>query len=216
MRSRRLLGAWALGGLLVPVVAACSGDDDIGDETTATLGSLATAPRGSATASATPGTDGGAEGAGYVRIQVRLGATGTDEVLELDRASVAPEDLVPVSLDARCTPLDGGGGFVVSVVDLRRVAEGDRLVSASLRIDGDAAEAGAYEGTIDVGDTGQTVTTYAGAVTLDAGLTSGSFDMADATGQAATGTFTCSDSAPAATAPTTTASTTTTIPLATS
>jgi hypothetical protein len=120
-----------------------------------------------------------------VRIQVRLGATGTEEVLELDRASVDAEDLEPVSLDARCTTLDGGTGFVVSVVDLRRVAAGDRLVSASLRVTGDVADAGEYEGTIDVG---------------------------------ATGTFACSEAAPATTASTSTSttSTSTTIPLATS
>lgn len=214
MRSRRLLGALALGGLLIPVVGACSGDDS-GDGTTATFASLPTTD-GSVTDSATPGTGTGGQGTGYVSIQVRLGATGTEEVLELDRASVDVEDLVPVSLDARCTALDGGTGFVVSVVDLRRVAEGDRLVSASLRIDGEVAAAGAYEGTLDVGDTAQTMTTYAGSVTLDAGVATGSFDMADGSGQAATGTFTCSPTAPEAPASTTTTSTTTTIPLATS
>jgi hypothetical protein len=60
------------------------------------------------------------------------------------------------------------------------------------------------------------VTTYAGSVTLDAGLATGSFDMADGNGQAATGTFACSDAAPETTAPTTTTSTSTTVPLATS
>ena len=99
----------------VAVLTSC-GDDD--DSTDATLGPL-DAAAGVTTPGATIGTgdpaavpattvDPATAGAGFVSIQVRLPASGIDETLALDRATVSVDALDPVSLDAFCSPLDGG------------------------------------------------------------------------------------------------------------
>ena len=101
---------------LLPSRSAACGDDD--DSTDATLGPL-DATAGVTTPGATVGTgdpsavptttvDPATAGAGFVSIQVRLPASGVDEMLSLDRATVSADALDPVNLDAYCTPLDGG------------------------------------------------------------------------------------------------------------
>ena len=188
---RRVVGFVALASL---ALAACSGDDDSSD---ATLGPLTSAtPSGADTLPATgtvliPTAPAGPVGSGFVSFQVRLGASGIDEVIALDRATVAESQLDPISLDAYCTALDGGDGYVASVTDLRRLSTASRIVSVVLRIEADVPGPGTYEGTLDVGDAQQTTTRYSGPVTLDEGVASGSFDLRDDAGGAATGTFVC-------------------------
>jgi hypothetical protein len=187
-----------LGMMLLAVVttAACSGDGE-SDSTLAPLsapGEATVAPTSAApTSSAAPPPSSGSAsmGWGFVSIQVRLAASGVDESLSLDRATVPVHELDPISVDAFCTPLDDGAGWMVSVTDLRRLSAGHRLVSAVLRIDEEVVAPGVYEGTLDVGDAGQKVTGFAGPITVGEGLAAGSFDLRDANGQAATGSFVC-------------------------
>lgn len=195
---RRWLGAATL--VLMPL-AGCSDDDSdstlepLSSPGTATMPATAQVATAPAAETASPGSStapSGAAGSGFVSIRVRLASSGVDEALTLDRATVAAEDLDPISLDAFCTALDDGDGWTVSVTDLRRLsAGGSRLVSAVLRIDAAVSEPGLYEGSLEVGDTGQHVTRYDGSITVEEGLASGSFDLSDATGSAATGTFVC-------------------------
>jgi hypothetical protein len=194
---RHWLGAAAS---VIFVLTACT-DREASDATLGPLSSpgssttqVVTAPPATPEAAATTAADAppGAVGAGFVSIRVRLASSGVDESLSLDRSSVATEDLDPISLDAFCTALDDGDGWTVSVTDLRRLSAGGmRLVSAVLRIDATVTEPGVYEGTLEVGDTAQQVTAYDGPITVDAGLASGSFDLRDASGRAATGAFVC-------------------------
>ena len=192
--SAPMLRRAGLAALASFALAACSGDDDSSD---ATLGPLTSAtPSGAATLPPTgtvliPTAPAGPAGSGFVSFQVRLGASGIDEAIALDRATVAESQLDPISLDAYCTALDGGDGYVASVTDLRRLSAGSRIVSAVLRIETDVPGPGTYEGTLDVGDAQQTTTRYSGPITLDEGAASGSFDLRDAAGGAATGTFVC-------------------------
>ena len=142
----------------------------------ATLGPLTSStPSGAATLPPTgtvliPTAPAGPAGSGFVSFQVRLGASGIDEAIALDRATVAESQLDPISLDAYCTALDGGDGYVASVTDLRRLSTGSRIVSVVLRIEADVPGPGTYEGTLDVGDAQQTTTRYSGPVTLDEGV----------------------------------------------
>jgi len=211
-RSRRRVGARAvavavvLAGVLIG--AACA-EDSASDDTLGRLdGSAATAPSvptgtaATATAATAAAAPAGPAGAGVVRLAVRLSSSGTDEVLMLDRGTVAADQLDPVSLDATCTALDGGSGLTVSVIDLSRLTAGQRLLSAALRIDGDVPGAGDYTGTLEVGDADQQLTRFEGAVRVDNGLASGTFDVADGAGNSATGSFACA--ADEASLPTTT------------
>ena len=137
--SRGVRGRCWFGGCLVAVaVLAACGDDD--DSTDATLGPL-DATAGVTTPGATIGTgdpsagpattvDPATAGAGFVSIQVRLPASGIDETLALDRATVSADALDPVSLDAFCTPLDGGAEMAVTG---RRPAPPRRRQPADLR-----------------------------------------------------------------------------------
>jgi hypothetical protein len=190
-----MLGHRRVGGaaLTVLLLAACSSDDDTDSTpeplTPSGVTAGATLPMAGTVASAT--TPAGPAGSGFVSIQVRLGASGIDETITLDRATVAVSQLDPISLDAFCTALDGGEGFVASVTDLRRLSGGSRVVSVVLRIDGDVTGPGTYDGVLEVGDAQQTTTTYAGPVTLGDGTASGTFDLRDPTGSAATGSFVC-------------------------
>jgi hypothetical protein len=231
----RRVGLAALASL---AAAACSGDDDTSD---ATLGTLTASTPSAATMPPNgtvliPTAPAGPVGSGFVSFQVRLGASGIDEAIALDRATVAEAQLDPISLDAYCTALDGGDGYVASVTDLRRLSTGSRIVSAVLRIETDVPGPGTYEGTLDVGDAQQTTTRYSGPITLDEGVASGSFDLRDPDGGAATGTFVCApepvvtttvpvtpapgdvpvETGPAVTGPTVTAPPLPTVPAATS
>ena len=209
-RSRRRWAAVVALGLLGGALAGSCSSDSTSDDTLGPLdGSAATAtgiPTGTAppdsAAPATPTPAAGPAGAGVVRLAVRLSSSGTDEILLLDRGTVAADQLDPVSLDAACTALDGGPGLTVSVIDLSRVTAGQRLLSASLRVDGDVAGAGDYTGMLEVGDADQQLTRFEGAVRVDEGLASGTFDLVDGAGNSATGSFACA--ADQASLPTTT------------
>lgn len=202
-----MIRAAALGAVVVTLVlAACAGDDST-DDTLAPLGSgggavTTPSPSGSADPSATPSSISGPVGAGVVRLSVRLAGPGIDEDLSLDRATVAAAALDPVNVDASCTAIDGGDGLTVSVVDLRRLFAGQRLLSATLRIDDEVAAAGEYTGTLEVGDADQQTTRFEGPVRVDEGLASGTFDLLDGDGAPATGSFACA--ADVASLPTTT------------
>ena len=192
MRCRRLhltaVAVVALAGV------ACSDDEDpsstLGplDSTAAASGATPGPSAASATGSSAPA---GPAGSGFVSIQVRLGSTGVEEVIALDRATVAADQLAPISLDARCTALDGGEGLDVSVTDLRRLSSGSRIVSARLHVDPPLDAAGAYDGSLEIGDGQQVVTTYTGSIVVDEGLSGGSFDVTDQSGGVATGSFVC-------------------------
>ncbi|MBA3606390.1 MAG: hypothetical protein M3487_00215 [Actinomycetota bacterium] len=191
--SRRLL-AGITGGVLV-MASSCSGGDDPSD-TLGPLDTTAPASVGTAVSAGSVATSGattpsGPVGSGFVSIQIRLASSGIEEVIALDRATVAAADLVPISLDAGCTALDGGDGLDVAVTDLRRLSGGNRVISARLHVDPPTDAPGAYEGTLEIGDGQQVVTTYRGDVTLDEGMASGSFDVTDDSGGVATGSFVC-------------------------
>jgi hypothetical protein len=192
----RMCVAAAFLGLLALVGCSSGSDGDTLSPINGSAGTVASVatPSGSG---ATPGTSiqPGASGSGFVQIQVQIVASGVDETLSLDRATVNQDALDPVSLDAACTPLDGGDttkGVEVSVVDLRRLAAGNKLVSAVLHVEGDA-KAGDHDGTLDLSDTNQVTTSYAGTVSLADGGWGGTFQMADAAGSTVTGTFGCAE-----------------------
>ena len=78
---------------------------------------------GQPTGTAPPGTgvDPASAGSGFVSIGVQVASAGIAETLSLDRSTVAADALDAVTLDAICTPLDGGdpaSGVRVAVVDL--------------------------------------------------------------------------------------------------
>ena len=190
--------AWFVGLLVAAVVMTACGDDD--DSTDATLGPL-DATAGVTTPGATIGTgdpsvvpattvDPATGGTGFVSIQVRLPASGIDETLALDRATVSADALDPVSLDAFCTPLDGGAEMAVRVVDLRRLSDGSRLISAALNVAG-GMSAGEHDATLEVSGADQSTTTFTGTTVLAEGGWSGTFEAADASGNTASGSFTC-------------------------
>ncbi|MET0911171.1 MAG: hypothetical protein ABWZ99_17035 [Ilumatobacteraceae bacterium] len=200
MRADR--GGWAsLGAVLLTVVAfglaaGCGGDDDDGG---GTLVPLDVTPDGSAPTVASPaGIPSGAAttvdpalaGTGFVSIDIQLPTAGVDETLSLDRATVRTDQLDPVSLDARCSALDGGADATVSIVDLRRLDSEARLVSVAIHVDGDLSD-GSHDATIDVSAADQVTTSYAGTVELAEGGMTGSFTATDAAGNTATGSFVC-------------------------
>lgn len=182
---------------------ACSGDDDATDGTLGVIdtgSSTATGSvvPGSAGSTPTPGTgiDPSTAGSGFVSIGVQIASVGITETLSLDRSTVAADSLDPVTLNAACTPLDGGdtaAGIEVSVVDLARLASGDRVVSAELRY-ADAAP-GEHDMTLELGGAEQVTTIYTGTVTVAADGLSGTFTGADNGGTPVTGTFACSTQA---------------------
>jgi hypothetical protein len=182
------------------VLAGCS-DGGGGDTLSPINGSAGTAPSVTTPSGSgpTPGTalDPASAGTGYVQVQVQVGSTGVDETLSLDRATLHKDSLKPASLNATCTPLDGGDasqGIDVTVVDLRRLAAGagNRLISASLHVDG-APTAGEHDATLQLGDIEQSTTTYTGTVELTDGGFGGTMQMADAAGNSLTGSFACAD-----------------------
>src|SRR4051794_8212361 len=199
----RTIGITAMIGLVAPL-AGCSGD-----EPADTL-SPVEGPAGTATATATvpassvsTGTavDPANAGAGYVQVQVQVAPTGVNETLSLDRATVSKTALDPISLDASCTPLDKGDtskGVDVTVVDLRRLGAGDKLVSATLHIDSESQD-GAHGGTLQLGGAAEVTTSYRGTADLAEGGWAGNFTLASTGGNQATGTFTCADQPPPST-----------------
>ncbi|MFV0306580.1 MAG: hypothetical protein ACK5OX_02415 [Desertimonas sp.] len=195
---RRALGA----ALLAVAAGACTSGAD-GDDTLPPVGTLemtsigGSAPTSAGSASppspSVSSVPAGPVGSGVVRIAVRLEGQGIVEELMLDRSTVAVADLDSIALDATCTAIDGGDGgdgLTVSVVDLRRLRAGQRLVSAMLTVPGDAGP-GEHTGRLDVGDAAQQTARYEGAVVIDEGAASGSFDLRDGRGAAATGSFAC-------------------------
>jgi len=192
--------------LLVVVVALGAGCDDGDESTQDTLAPLDTTTGSVAAATSSPGAESDVQlitepsplpirSLGFVSIQVRLAARGIDETISLDRSIVAVDKLDPISLDATCSALDGEPGFVVAVVDLRRLGTDNHLVSAMLEVP-DFLRAGEYEGTLQLGDQEQRSTTYTGMVSVDEDRIGGTFEMTDAEGGPATGSFTCARQAP--------------------
>ena len=180
------------------LLASC-GDDDASSDTLGPIdgsagasGPSATDVTGDTVSSVDTVVDPAEAGSGFVSIQVRLPSAGIDETISLDRATVRGEELDPVSLDATCTPLDGGDEMIVSVVDLRRLAAGARLVSAALQVEG-GTTAGQHEATLDVSGADQVTTTYTGTAELAEGGWSGTFEATDESGETATGSFVCAD-----------------------
>ena len=210
MRARGTNARGARGAIVLVVAAAlglvaCGGDDDATDGTLGVIepgASTPTAPsNGQPAATGPEGTTAGSEaaGAGFVSIGVQVASAGIAETLSLDRASVPAASLDPVSLDATCTPLDGGdaaAGVVVSVVDLRRLG-GDQLVSAVLRFD--AATPGDHEMTLELGSADQVTTSYTGTVAVGDDGMSGTFEGVDTGGTPVSGSFACAAEAIATT-----------------
>jgi hypothetical protein len=200
-----------LGGRAIAVVAAaavvvagsaCSGGSN--DTLSPIAGgsgvptATAATPSGSSAVTGTA-VDPGTAGAGYVQIEVQVGSSGTSETISLDRATVSRDSLDPVTLDATCTPLDKGDtskGIDVTVVDLRRLGQGNKYASAALHVDPADSGGGEHRATLQLSGTDQVTTTYTGKVTLAAGGWGGTFQMNDPGGDPATGTFACADQAP--------------------
>ena len=80
--------------------------------------------------------------------------------------------------------------MAVRVVDLRRLADGSRLISAALNVAGGMA-AGEHDATLEVSGADQSTTTFTGTAVLAEGGWSGTFEAADASGNTASGSFTC-------------------------
>jgi hypothetical protein len=180
------------------VVAGCTGGSS-GDTLSPIDGSAGTAPAVTTPSGSgpTPGAavDPASAGSGFVQVQVQVGSTGVNETLSLDRATVSKDSLDPASLNATCTPLDGGDtskGVDVTVVDLRRLAGGNQLISAELHVDG-APEQGEHEATLQLGAGDQKTTAYRGTVELADGGWGGTLEMTDAGGNSLTGSFACAD-----------------------
>jgi hypothetical protein len=194
-RGGRILGA--VGALAV--LGACSGGSS--NDTLSPIGGPAgTSPAVTTASPAGPqGTtlDPASAGSGYVQLSVQAVATGIDETLALDRSTVRKDALDPATLNATCTPLDGGDtaqGVDVTVVDLRRLAGGNRLISAVLHVDPAEVDDGddhEHAATLQLGAADQTTTSYSGTVILEEGGYAGALDLTDAAGNALTGSFAC-------------------------
>lgn len=192
---RRWAAGCALGSMLL--CGACGGDgasDDTLDPLVGTPGDTST---GESTVAGPASTDVAAidpaeAGSGFVSLSVQVASEGIDETLTLDRSSVRAADLDPLGLDATCSALDGGDVLTVSVIDLRRLAAGSQLVSATLRSAEPVAGPGEYEGFVELADVEQLTTTYGATIVVDDGASTGSFEGTDDSGNVASGTFTCS------------------------
>jgi hypothetical protein len=194
-------GGRAIAVIAAAVVTACGGGSNdtlspIGGGSSDPTTTIAT-PAGSSSVTGTS-VDAGTAGSGYVRIDVQVAASGISESISLDRSTVSRDALDPVSLDATCTPLDHGDpskGVDVTVVDLRRLGQGDKFVSAVLHVD-PADSGGEHRATLQLSGADQVTTSYSGKVALAAGGWGGTFQMHDPGGKPATGTFACADQAP--------------------
>ncbi len=193
----RTIAAVVAAVAMVGVVAGCSGGSS-GDTLSPINGSAGTVPSATTPSGSGPtkGTavDPATAGSGFVQIQVKVGATGVDETLSLNRAEVRKDSLNPAILNATCTPLDGGDtsqGVDVTVVDLNRLGSFN-LISAELHVKG-SPTAGEHEATLQLGGGNQTTTSYQGTVDLVEGGSSGTITMTDAGGNSVTGSFDCAD-----------------------
>lgn len=197
---RRALGV----ALAVATVGGC-GSSESSDDTLPPVGTFETTPASGPTVTTPISTaPSGPTGSGVVRIAVRLEGRGIVEELLLDRSTVTEAELDPIALDATCTAIDGGDegdGLTVSVVDLRRLRTGQRLLSATLVVPGEAGP-GEHTGTLEVGDAAQQTARFEGRVVIDQGAASGAFELQDSRGASATGAFACG--ADVASLPTTT------------
>ena len=80
------------------------------------------------------------------------------------------------------------------MVDLRRLADGSRLISAALTSPAGWPPASTTP-RLEVSGADQSTTTFTGTAVLAEGGWSGTFEAADASGNAATGSFTCAAAA---------------------
>lgn len=186
----------AVGAVALAALAACSPSSEA-DDTLTPVGS------GASVVATVPGsTPTGPLGSGVVQMSIDL--NGSREELLLDRSTMAVSALDPITLDARCTGLDGGDGYVVSIVDVRRLSAGQELVSAVLRATDDAepVTVGEHPAVLELGTSQQQVSRFEGVMVLDPTRSSGTFDVSAAAGGGATGSFACADDA--ASLPTTT------------
>lgn len=190
---------WRLGLAGVVMAVTACGNGDSTDPTLPPIGSGGVVTGTGATE--TPSTV--AVGDGFVSLTVRVAVSGIAETIDLDRATVAEDQRAPLSLDAFCTSLDGGDGYRIAVTDLRRLGTDARLVSAVLTAA--SGEPGEHDATLELGDAQQMTTAYTGTLVVADDGASGTFELADETGGAATGSFVCADERVAIT--------TTTIPL---
>ena len=153
----------------------------------------------------TPPASAGVGGAvGFVSVNVQVASEGVDETLAIDRAAIPAADLDPLNLNASCSALDGGDPISVSVIDLRRLGAGSRLVSVELHTEEPATAAGEHAAILEIADIEQLTTSFEVTLQLDEGGRSGSFEGTDDAGNVASGSFVCADQP---------VDTTTTIPL---
>lgn len=183
-----MIRAAGAGALAVLILAACAADTD-SDETLAPVGSAPARTEPTSAGSAVEG----AVGRGVVQLTVHL--SGMREQMTLDRSTVAAADRDPITLDATCTALDGGDGYVVSIVDVRRLSAGQQLVSATLRATGASGSvaAGEHPARLELGTAQQEVVRFEGVMSLDATLAAGTYEVSTTNGGVATGDFACAD-----------------------
>lgn len=195
-------------GALVLLVAACGGTGQSTDTLDPLSGPQGDTGAAAAATLAGPATTGATEidpaqaGSGFVSLSVSVATEGIDETLALDRASVRAEDLDPLSLNAACSTLDGGDVLSVAVIDLRRLATGSRLVSATVTTDDPLTGPGEYPGAVEIADIEQQTMRFAAMVTVADGAGFGGFEGEDGAGNLVTGSFVCADQ-PIAAPPTT-------------
>ncbi len=151
----------------------------------------------------TPPASAGVGGAvGFVSVNVQVASEGIDETIALDRAAVPAADLDPLNLNASCSALDGGDPIAVSVIDLRRLGAGSRLVSVELHTEEPAIAPGEHAAILEIADVEQQTTAFDVMLQLDEGGRSGAFEGNDGAGNVASGSFVCADQ-PVDTTPTT-------------
>ncbi|CAN5845827.1 MAG: hypothetical protein ACR2HP_04915 [Ilumatobacteraceae bacterium] len=179
------------------LLAGCGGDGGAAD----TLAPIEGAAGDTGGTTATPPTlsmttagavDAGAA-AGFVSVTVQVASAGIDETLALDRASVPATALDPLNLDATCSALDGGDPVALSIIDLRRLAAGSRLVSAALHTEEPATAPGEHAGRLKIADAEQLTTDYEVAIQVTDGGRSGTFGGSDEGGNPISGSWVCAD-----------------------
>ncbi|MGH9271833.1 MAG: hypothetical protein ACRDZ2_11220, partial [Ilumatobacteraceae bacterium] len=111
----------------------------------------------------------------------------------IDRAAIPVADLDPLNLNASCSALDGGDPIALSVIDLRRLGAGSRLVSVELHTEEPATAPGEYAAVLEIADDEQLTTSFDVTLQLDEGGRSGVFQGNDGAGNVASGSFVCAD-----------------------